>query len=51
MVLLNMEHIYTNNIMTMTTTGVTRNTVMSFIKHLNDEDFKAARKCVDDDLN
>ena len=34
----------------MTTTGVTRNTVMSFIKHLNDEDFKAARKCVDDDL-
>ncbi len=34
----------------MTTTGVTKNTVMSFIKHLNDEDFTAARKCVDDDL-
>src|SRR4051812_23439656 len=34
----------------MTTTTNAKNTVMSFIKHLNEEDFAAARKCVDDDL-
>jgi limonene-1,2-epoxide hydrolase len=36
--------------MTMTTTANAMNTVMSFIKHLNEENFDAARKCVDDDL-
>jgi limonene-1,2-epoxide hydrolase len=36
--------------MTMTTTTSAMNTVMSFIRHLNGEDFDAARKCVDDDL-
>ncbi len=34
----------------MTTTGVARNTVMAFLRHLNEENFAAARKCADDDL-
>jgi hypothetical protein len=36
--------------MTMTTTGNAKNTVMSFIKHMNEEDFTAARKFTDDGL-
>ena len=36
--------------MTMTTTGIARNTVMVFLKHLNAEDFEAARRCTDDHL-
>jgi limonene-1,2-epoxide hydrolase len=36
--------------MTMTTTTSAMNTVMSFIRHLNEENFDAARKCVDDDF-
>ena len=34
----------------MTTTASAKYTVMSFLKHLNEEDFEAARKCTDDDL-
>jgi limonene-1,2-epoxide hydrolase len=41
---------YNTKLMTMTTTGSARNTVMSFIKHMNDEDFNAAKKCTDDNL-
>ena len=36
--------------MAMTTTANAKNTVMSFIKHLNEENFDAARKCTDDNL-
>jgi predicted SnoaL-like aldol condensation-catalyzing enzyme len=34
----------------MTTTTHAKNTVMSFIKFLNEENFDAARKCTDDNL-
>jgi predicted SnoaL-like aldol condensation-catalyzing enzyme len=36
--------------MTMTTTGIARNTVMAFLKHLNAEEFEEARLCADDHL-
>lgn len=34
----------------MTTTASAKLLVMSFLKHLNEEDFDAARKCADDNL-
>ena len=44
------KHIYNIILMTMTTTANAKNTVMAFIKHLNEENFDAARRCTDDDL-
>jgi hypothetical protein len=36
--------------MTMTTTGNAKNTVMSFLKYMNEENFEGAQRCTDDDL-
>ncbi len=36
--------------MTMTTTTNAKNTVMAFIKHLNEEDFNAARRCTNEGM-
>ncbi|MDB5152219.1 MAG: nuclear transport factor 2 family protein, partial [Mucilaginibacter sp.] len=35
---------------TLTTTTTAKNTVMAFIKHLNEEDFNAARRCTNEGI-